>query len=340
VTPKKLIRRDFLKLSAAGAAAIGTGVSFPGDVSAQDFSPFKAPGRVTQVRHSGAMSNPERVNSDPVDDVVAMMVDAGLLAFTGKGDIADAWREFIDPSDQVMIKINCLGSPNMATNTAVVQAIIRGLQAMGLRNDQMLVYDQYRSRMLRAGFRAGREVLGVPIEYNESQGYRDERTEHGSGRSAFSVAFEASTAVINVPVIKDHDACGVTISMKNITHGVIDNPSRMHRQNCNPSIANIYNTEMVRDRVRVIVCDGLRCMFDGGPQDNANKALHNSIYVATDPVALDTIGHDVVNAVRDEQGLRSIEDDGRPCDWLAIAEGYGLGIHDREQITLEEHVLG
>ena len=128
--------------------------------------------------------------------------------------------------------------------------------------------------------------------------------------------------------------------MKNITHGVIDNPSRMHRNNCNPSIANIYNSDIIKSKVRVIVADGLRVMYDGGPQDNANKELHNGVYVSTDPVAIDTVGLDVVEQVRVNRGLRSLEEDGRPCNWLEMAQEFGLGVHDRSQITMETHQLG
>lgn len=338
----KVNRRDFLKYSAATAATLSAGSVLAPEVFAQDgdFAPRNEPGRVVRVFHPGAMSNPEQPNSDPVAEVVEVMVDTAMLAYTGKGELGAAWREFIHPDDRVLIKINCLGSPNMATNEPVVRAIIKGLQAMGLPNDNMVVYDQYRSRMARAHFRVGTPILGVPVEFNRTQGHQDEATEHGSGRSHFAVAFANATAVINVPVIKDHDACGITMSMKNITHGVIDNPSRMHRDNCNPSIANIYNSDIIKSKVRVIVADGLRVMYDGGPQDNANKELHNGVYVSTDPVAIDTVGLDVVEQVRVNRGLRNLADDGRPCNWLGMAQEYGLGIHDRSRITMETHQLG
>jgi uncharacterized protein (DUF362 family) len=348
MSQSEIDRRRFLELSAASAVSLTTGLGLSRSAGAQDAAPFeprKQPGRIVKVLHSGALSDPTEPASDPVPEVVGTMVDSAMLLFTGKGDLAEAWAEFIHPSDQVMIKVNTLGSPTMATNRPVVEAIIRGLQAMGLPNEQMLVYDQYRSRMLRAHYRPGHDILGVMVEFNEDRGYHEDASEHGAGSSRFAVAVHNVTAIINVPVIKDHDVCGVTMALKNLTHGVIHNPSAMHRRNSHHTDerctvhADIWMADPVRDKVRVIVADGLRVMYDGGPQDNSNKDVHNAIYVGTDPVALDTIGKDVVDASRAAHGMRSLADDGRFCSFLPVCEEYGLGIHDRTRITVEEHVL-
>ena len=339
-------RRDFLKMAAAGAALVTTGVT-PLDAGAQptELSPMNQPGRVVKIAHAGAMSDPSEPDSDPVSEVVGVMVDTALLAYTGVGDIGEAWRHFVRPEDRVLIKINALGSPNMATNKPVVEAIIRGLRAAGVPAEQMVIYDQYGNKMRSAGFRPGDLVLDVPIENSRGQGYMDDATEHGSGRSKFAVALEQATAVINVPVIKDHDICGVTMAFKNMTHGVIDNPSDMHGRhrrvggNACTVHADIYGLPIIRDKVRLIVADGLRLLYEGGPQDGSNKDLHNAIYVSTDPVALDTIGHDILQEARRNHGVESFEDDDRPCGWLAICEERGLGVHDRARIQLEEHTL-
>jgi uncharacterized protein (DUF362 family) len=345
LSKSKLNRRKFLKLSAAGAVSLSSGIGGTQVARAQDgpFTPLDQPGRVVRVEHAGALADPTRVGSDPVPEVVESMVDTAMLAFTGQSDIGAAWAQFISLDDRVMIKINALGSPLMATNKPVVEAIIRGLTAMGLPLEQMLVYDQYGSRMRRAGFRPGREIMGVPIEFNNSEGYEEVATPHGdSGESHFAVSLEACTAVINVPVIKDHDICGITMAFKNMTHGVIDTPSRLHRRHRDTRCAvhaEVYGHAKIRDKVRVIVADGLRVMYDGGPQDNEHKEVHNSIYVATDPVAMDTCGVDAVEAARERNGLDTLAEDERSCDWLEVCAEAGLGVHDRSAITLEHHVL-
>ncbi|MCA9562584.1 MAG: DUF362 domain-containing protein [Myxococcales bacterium] len=338
-------RRGFLKVTAAGAVTVGTGLTNAAvaqEGGSAEF-PLSQPGRVVKVSHSGAMDDPNRPGSDPVGEVVAAMVDTALLAYTGLGDIGQAWSQFINPSDKVMIKVNALGSPGMSTNRTVVEAIIRGLQVMGLPNENMLVYDQYGNRMRSADFRPGRDILGVAVEFSRNQGYSDDEVDTGSGRTRFSVALENSTAVINVPVFKDHDICGVTAAMKNMTHGVIETPSDFHRahrtEGCEVH-ANLWSQSQIKDKVRVTIADGLRVLYQGGPQDSDNKILHNSVYCTTDPVAMDTIAHEVIAAARADHGEDSLEDSGRPCNWLAVCAARGLGVADRDQINLEEYNLG
>jgi uncharacterized protein (DUF362 family) len=339
-------RRTFIKVSAATAVALSAGGAVAQDApaEAETFVPASHPGRIVRVGHPGALSDPTSVTSDPDPAVVATMVDTAVMAIAGTGDIGSAWRAFIHPSDRVMIKINALASPTMATNRAVVEPIIRGLQAMGLPNDQMVVYDQYGNRMRRAGFRSGDDIEGVAVEYNRTRGYEDEAIAHGSGESKFAVTASWATAIINVPVIKDHDLCGVTMAMKNITHGVIEEPSTLHRvhrrtqRECAVH-ADVYTAAPLAGKVRLVVVDGLRLMYDGGPQDNDNKIPHNAIYTGTDPIALDTMALDLIEAARAERGLRTLEADGRGCFWLAVCEARGLGIHDRSRIAIESHDL-
>ncbi|MBN1944562.1 MAG: DUF362 domain-containing protein [Bradymonadales bacterium] len=333
-------RRDFLKYSATGAVTLTTGLGLGGSraVGQQPFTPRSRPGHVVRIAHSQALSDPDRVDSEPVCEVVELMVNAAILAFTGRGELAVAYGELFCPEDRVLIKLSCLGSPNMATNEAVVAALIKGLKLLGIPEQNMVLYDQYRNRMMRARYRPGGDLLGVPIEFSRTRGYSGTAIRHDAGSSPFAVAFEQATAVISVPVFKDHDVSGFTGGMKNITHGCTENPSQMHRNHC-AAIADIYNTDMVRSRMRLLVADVLRLMYHEGPQDNPNKEAHNSVYLATDPVALDTIGLQLVNEARTRHDIRSLEEDGRPNTYLARATELGLGEHRREAITLEEHLL-
>lgn len=329
-------------MSAAGVATISAGVSTRFSQAQEGpatGAPRNDPGRVVKVVHSQCLSNPDNVDSQPETANVELMVDTALLAFTGRGEIGAAWREFIHPDDRVLIKLNCMGAPLMATNEATVYAIVRGLQTAGVNSSNMVIFDQFRSRLLSAHFRPGSDVLEVAVEYDQDRGYSTWPTEHGSGSSRFAVAFEWATAVVNVPVFKDHSVCGFSGSIKNISHGVIDNPSDMHSDGCNPAIADIYRLDLVQQRIRLVICDALRVMYDGGPQDGVGKTAGNSIYVATDPVAIDTVGFDLVQQIRDEQGLPLLEEDGRPCTWLQTAADYRLGVHNRDEIRLEEYVL-
>lgn len=333
-------RRRLLRWAALAGG--GTLLAWPQGPRAQTdpaVSPRRDDGRVVAVSHPGAMTNPARPNSDPVSEVVEVLVDTALLAFTGTGSLSAAWGQFVQPSDRVLIKVNSLGAPNMSTSEAVVRATVRGLRAAGVPPDRVLIYDQYRSRMARAHFAPGRDILGVSVEYNRDQGHMREAVTHGTTSSRFAAVVDHATAIINLPVIKDHSACGVSIAMRNVTHGLVDNPTRFNQAGCGTSIPDIYNTDLVKSKVRLCIVDGLRVLYDGGPTDNPAKVVHNTLYVGTDPVALDTVGLDLIEAKRRDAGLDSLEAQGRGCPWLALAERYGLGVHERSRIGVEDYVL-
>lgn len=339
---RRVSRRDFLRFTTGSVAGLSLG-GLVGNALAQSSSGSDRrdePGRVVRVVHSGAMSNPSHVNSDPVAEVVEVMVDVALMTYTEHGDIADAWREFVHPRDRVLIKLDCYGAPNIATNEAVLHAVVRGLRAAGVPSENMVIFDQYQSRMARSHFRVGHPILGVPVECAVTRGFQSDPTAHPSGLARFAAALASATAVVNLPVMKDHQSCGIAISTRNVTHGLVELADDSTNTVCSPSLVDLLQTEMVSSRNRVIIADGLRVMYDGGPADGPNKVIRNELLIGTDPIAIDTVGLDLIDQLRAERGLVSLETDGRGCAWLATAQERGLGIHDRGRITLETHQLG
>jgi len=288
---------------------------------------FQAPGRVVQVEHGGAMESMTR----PKDEVVQQMVEQALMKLTGAADPQKAWAEFVVPADVVEIKINTLGKRHNSSNAATVQAILNGLKSAGVKPEAIFIYDMYGSHM-----RSTRDALlrpdGKQVGFSEQWGY-GERVEHGAGKSRFASILERVTAVINVPVMKTHALSGITGALKNMTHGHVDNPSRFHKDGCVPGIPEIYAYPLIKDKVRVSIMDGLRLLYHGGPQDSPkHRILHNRIYAATDPVALDTILLERIQAARKEGKMKALD---LPA-FLAAAAKLGLGEADRAKIRLDE----
>jgi len=164
--------------------------------------------------------------------------------------------------------------------------------------------------------------------------------EHGSGPSCDSSLRKHCTAISNGPVIKDHNLAGVTVGMKNMTHGNIHNPQEYHEHDCNPQIADIYDHPRIKDKVRLIVCDALRVQYEGGPQDSRHKVLHNRIYVGSDPVAMDSWGLKLVSDLRKEKGKDPIDKRHPTGTYLVKAEKLGLGVYDLAKITCDVTTLG
>lgn len=347
----KTTRRTFLKGTAAaagGAAAFGAAniIETPSAWATRLRKENK--GRIVGVKHDGALKSINK--EDPA--LVERMTHQAMLKFTGKKSLVKAWREFVSPSDIVGIKLNCLASPTFGTSPAMVAAIVKGLQAVGIPNDRIILYEQYEGRLTTrgSGYKLNedpakgplvRHMGGKTILSNTGHlGYEKAGDKHGSGPSHFANMLRLCTAVINACIIKDHELAGVTVAMKNMTHGNINNPHDYHETDCHPAIAHIYDHPKIKDKVRLAVCDGLRVLYDGGPRDNPRaKVKHNHIYVAADPVALDSYAYRMIDGLRAKNGLKPLATRHPAGNWLVTAEKLGLGAWKESAIQCDVTTL-
>ncbi len=325
--------------------------------------PNTGKGRVVQVTHSGATSKIRKTD----EAVVKTMVAEALKKFTGKGSASAALGMFFKKEDVVGIKVNCLGSPFAAVHPSTAFALADFLHELGIEKNNIIIYDQYGSRMRRAKFRPlakGKKPKKdeYNVQYHETEDYAKSKTIH-DGRSKHKGhkqvgsrlpnVLERITAVINLCVPKDHDLTGVTGALKNVAYGNIDRVPIFHcKPECNPkcvhdgicNVGRIYKHPELGGKVKLVVMDALRVLYQGGPQDNMDfKKAHNAILVSTDPVAIDRIILDIVDGYRKEKGLKPIEQDrgGRRAPrFIEGAAKLGLGEADLSKITWEKHSLG
>lgn len=97
--------------------------------------------------------NPAVINNFRVnDDLLAGNFNQALLAFTGKSSPKEAWRQFVTPQDVVAIHVTTTGGPALSTHRALVAAVVDGLQAAGLPNANILVWDKYADDLHMAGY--------------------------------------------------------------------------------------------------------------------------------------------------------------------------------------------
>lgn len=138
--------------------------------------------------------------------------------------------------------------------------------------------------------------------------------------------------IITIPVLKDHRSAGVTLSLKNMSHGMNNNVARSHLSGiahgqpdskaysivgpnqCNTFIPAAVNQPLLKQKATLHILDGLIGVYEGGP-GNWNKSWgtwrHKSLFFATDPVALDHIGWDIIDAKRLQVGLPRVGEMGK-----------------------------
>ena len=124
--------------------------------------------------------------------------------------------------------------------------------------------------------------------------------------------------------------------MKNLAFGSISNTGRLHAQLWNETCAEVCAFPPIRDKVVLNISDGLRGCFNGGPGANPQFICnYNSLLVATDPVALDRIGYDIIAAKRIAEGLQKTPVP-ESLTFLKMAADLGLGVYEKDKIDLKE----
>jgi uncharacterized protein (DUF362 family) len=287
--------------------------------------PDTATSRVVLVRHSGAW-----IGDDPDPAIVRQMLDAGLSTLTGAADTLAVWRALFDPTDRVLLKVNCIayGGP---TQPAVTYAIAQRLQDAGLFPENILIFDRTDHELAAAGYTLNEG--GSNVQCHGARGSGSEAT-LTQARIRFYPQIDNCDAIINVPTPKQHDMAGISIAMKN-HYGSIANPGALHGSRCDPAIAELNAQPNVRDKTRLVVSAALNV----SPADWNRPVRENALLLSFDPVALDTVSRDILVRQRRAMGMNAdflIE--GAPQ--LQTAQSLELGATDAGLIDLREIVLG
>ncbi len=257
----------------------------------------------------------------------------GMAKLAGTSE-ADAWSRFFQPNDIVGLKVNTAFGQSIAVHLDLIWTIIDGLKTAGVKEDNIYVWDWNDVSLTRAAYPLN-DGGGVKFVSAERDGYADPPISQGvfNGRLCRILA-ETITALINVPILKDHRLSGVTIGMKN-HYGSIDNPREHHDNTCDPAIADLNCVPAIRDKTRLIVCDAVRPLAEGGPRDNdAYRWDYGGLLLSSDPVALDYWGWRIIEERRRIIGVQALANIGREPTWIASASDRGLGTNDPSRIEV------
>ena len=311
-----------------------------------------AKGRVVLVRDATAVSDLS------VDAAKARaLVADGIKALTGEKDEAAAWRHFVSSNDVVGIKINTQPGPLQSTRRSVVEAIAAGVHAVGVPSTNIYVFDRDPLQMRAAGYLiAGargstREVSIIdgtgwdPSVYFENNLagkliwgdllFGKEEGQELSKRSHLpKLVTETITKLINVPVLQDHDACGLMGCLYNVSLGMVDNTRRFETigQHGDPMIAQICAMPRLHEKLVLNIMDGSIGGYAGGPGFKPQYSWnYGALYFSADPVAIDSLSVEILDTKRREANVPPI---GSRANHITTAAQLGLGQNDRTKIEL------
>jgi len=130
--------------------------------------------------------------------------------------------------------------------------------------------------------------------------------------------------IVNLCLVKDHAAAGITGALKNLSHGLVDNVCRSHsRSELNQTatfIPAVLAHPIIRQKSVLNIMEGFRGLYNGGPWASPFLFEPRSLFVSTDPVAMDRVAMGVIDARRAEAGLPDLMNAGK-----SSAKGEGEG---------------
>jgi uncharacterized protein (DUF362 family) len=296
--------------------------------------------RVVVIKSTSVIDSSGKVDAE----VLVGMVGQGLRLLTSESTPEEALRHYFVLQDKVGLKVNCLAGPMASTHPEVSSAVAGLFKEAGFKPENLIIWDRSSYELKEVGFPVNvdrDDVLCFGTD-NQGVGYSAELINYRSIGSLVSRIMEQLTsAQVNLPVLKDHGLSGVTCSLKN-WFGAIHNPNKYHEDGCDPYVADLNAVSLIRNQQKLVICDALRVQFNGGPSYHRQWAEHfGGLILSEDPVAVDFVGYGIIDKIRAENGLPSLEKAGRKPQHIFTAADaeHQLGKASLDEIDLVEKMI-
>jgi uncharacterized protein (DUF362 family) len=247
------------------------------------------------------------------------------------------WRRLFHPDDIVGLKVNCLAGKGLSTRPELVNAVCEALLQAGIKKHRIIIWDRADRDLERAGYSIERRKNRVQCFGTNQVGYTSRVYEHGYVGSQLSrIVTDHCSAIINLPVLKDHGIVGLSVGLKNF-FGAINNPNKYHDNVGDPYVADVNMLTPIRSKTRLTICDAITPQYEGGPPYMPQWTWPmNSLLVSTDMVAMDQVGWDIVEEKRRENEFSSLARAGREPVYINTAADaeHRLGTNNSAKIKL------
>ena len=289
---------------------------------------------------------------------VRSLVDRAITNFTSQTSVPAAWHSLVATQEIVGIKVLTAAGPGIGTRLSVVDGVVQGLLAAWIPPPHIIIWDRHLADLKRCGFTALAERHGVRVAGAADAGW-DEKTfyesallgqpVHGDfefnkkgesvGRKSFvsTLVTREITRIINVTPLLNHNSTGVSGNLFSLALGSVDNilrfegdPARLAQ-----AVPEIYALPVLGDRVALNIVDALLCQYEGEEVGRLHYSTAlNQIRLSTDPVALDVLSIQELNAQREAKGV--FERSGTNALQLyRNASLLEIGVSDPRQIQVE-----
>jgi hypothetical protein len=318
------------------------------------FSPVEPPadpvshGRVLMVRDRRATELYK-----PRAEIAREMIEAGLIRFTAKDTVAEAWHSLVSTQEVLGIKVHSSPGPNSGTRPAVIAELLSSLLQSGYDPQKIIIWDRRRTDLQLAGYEelAARFRVGLAAAREEGYDADVAYTNNIIGRLVYGdlefgskgeftgrkshvtkLLTRKITKILNVTPLLNHNYAGVSGAMYTLAMASVDNALRFEESDrLATAIPEIYALPEIADRVALNIVDALICQYRGEERTLLHYSTPlNQIWFSNDPVALDTLGLQEIERQRPGDPLRKIG-----SKIYANAALMDLGTDDAKQIRVE-----
>ncbi|MCJ7496557.1 MAG: DUF362 domain-containing protein [candidate division Zixibacteria bacterium] len=263
-------RRDFLKGTAFTTLGVALGLVPPETLSYQEGKKE----RVVLIRDKDVLNDELMVDKN----LLSTMLSQGMASLGGEKDPLKVWKGLFNSKDILGVKISVMITP---THNELIELIVRNLLSAGVEDKNIYVWDRDKVGIGSA------EMFSRPRSF-------------GFDNDHLSKVIKKCTALINVTGMKSHWLSGAAFSIKNWA-GAIDNAFEYHTEDCCSSLGALCAIPEIKSKCRLIILDGLRPLFNGGPQvDPKYLWNYNGLILGKDHVAVDIIALKIIQNKRDE----------------------------------------
>lgn len=368
-TSKHFTRRDFLRLTAAGAGAVAAGplleacspkmapatptVTTVPPTATSAVTPTVASGlpelvkvypavaasRVVRTHASGVWTDPASKDKSLVPAVLRKMLDASITKLTGMNDARAAWAALFRPGEKIAIKVNAFSNSIIWTHVPLVTEVTNSLQEAGVKAEDITIYDYRTVELQTAGFKVNPDGPGVRCAGIDSNFEKDTTEVLNKGINLGSI-LKNCDALINIPILKSHMLSGISFALKN-HFGSFSYPDLLHSMDMR-EIAALNALKEIRDHTRLIIGDALSANLNYSNSFPYWREdwVGDSIFMSFDPVAHDQMGLKLLTSELEKTGGSGVALQAMSRAYLGYATELGLGTRHEENIELVEQTIG
>lgn len=298
----------------------------------------------------------------PQPERVQTMVQRGVTNLMLTANVREAWSKLVTPKDVVGIKVFSAPGPVSGTRKTVVGAVVQELLNAGIPSNNIVIWDKHLAELSDAGYFELAERYGVRIRGSVESGYdlrvfyekpligslsADDvdfgRSGPGLGRKSYvsRLVTQELTKIIVITPMVHHNLIGAIGNLYSLAFGSVDNVGRFENKVEDMSLAVPEicalpikgDDDRLEDRVVLNIVDALICQYEGQDRGLLHySTVLNQLRFSKDPVALDVLSVQEINAQRQNAGTEQMRTN---IDLYSNASLLELGVSDTNRIHVE-----